>query len=87
MKLTQILKVLAIVLMVVGILVLASWASKFWGAGIGLLVQALPEGNEPIAVALRGWLPAVKSAGMIIVLVVAGFIGWAGGRKIWEWGN
>jgi hypothetical protein len=84
MKLTNVLKVLAIVLMAVVLLVLAAWASSLWGSGIALLSSALPDGNEPIATALRGWLPAVKSAGSLIVLVVAAILGWGFGRRIWE---
>ena len=43
----------------------------------------LPVGNEPIATAVRGYLPTIKSAGGIVVLIVAGLIGWGLARRIW----
>ncbi len=83
MKIQSVLKVFAIILMAVALLVLASWASTVWAKGIDFLGGLLPAGNEPIAMALRGYLPTVKSVGGIVVLVVAGLLGWGFGRRIW----
>ena len=83
MTITKVLKVLAIVLMAIAFLVAASWASSLWAAGVSFLGRLLPDGNEPIAAGLRGWLPTVSSVGTIIVLIVAALMGWTYGRKIW----
>lgn len=83
MKIGQVLKIFAIILMAIGLLVLASWAGTLWTKGIDFLGGLLPTGNEPIATALRGYLPTVKSVGGIVVLVVAGLLGWGFGRRIW----
>ena len=63
MKIQSVLKVFAIVLMAVVLLVLASWVSTVWTKGLDFLGGLLPTGNEPIAQALRGYLPTVKSVG------------------------
>ncbi len=83
MTITKVLKVFAIVLMTVVMLVLASWSDTIWIRGIDFLGGVLPTGDEPIAVALRGYLPTVKSAGTIIVLMIFGILGWSFGRRIW----
>jgi len=87
MTITRVFKVLAIVLMVIAFLVAASWASSLWAGGVNLLAALLPDGNEPIAAGLKGWLPTVRSVGTIVVLVVAALLGWTYGKKIWEWGD
>lgn len=86
MTITKVLKVLGIVLMTILLLVLASWCSSLWASAVSGLGLALPaEGaKEPIATALRGWLPTVRSAGAVIVLLIACILGWGYGKKIWE---
>ena len=83
MTITKVLKVFAIVLMAVVLLLLASWVGTFWGIAIDSLGKLLPAGEEPIATALRGWLPTIRSAGTVIVLVVACILGLGLGRRIW----
>ncbi len=83
MTISKILKIFAIILMAIVLLVLASWASTVWTKGLDFLGGLLPAGDEPIAQTLRGYLPTVKSAGGVIVLIVAGLLGWSFGRRIW----